>query len=239
MAKAKASNSNKKSSKSKSILIAGAIGIAVVGGAGGYILRATTTPDAAYMVTRYRLNKAKDMLAALTVRNTDVSSLEYNRSVIPSWSDPDKNGCNTRADILLKSLDDLVVGTDPCTVKSGTLYDYYTGQTIAYVTDPSNIDIDHIVATKNAWDSGADRWNTDQWKTFVNDPNVLIAVSSSENRSKGERDAAEWLVPNNPAYQCRYVISQITIKTKYSLSVRQVEKDTMSDVLKNNCTVKR
>ncbi|MBQ9180952.1 HNH endonuclease, partial [Candidatus Saccharibacteria bacterium] len=97
------------------------------------------------------------------------------------------------------------------------------------------IDIDHIVAKKNAWDSGGYAWDEATWIKYANDEDrVLIATSDSANRSKGSKDAADWL-PENTEYWCKYIIQQIEIKKFYNLSVRQAEKDKMQEVLTNNC----
>ena len=131
---------------------------------------------------------------------------------------------------MLNSLEN--VTNDDCDIQSGELFDYYTGKTISLA---DGIDIDHIVAKKNAWDSGGYVWNEDAWIKYVNDEDrVLIATSESANRSKGSKDAADWL-PENTEYWCKYIIQQIEIKNYYNLSVRQIEKDKMQEVLVKNC----
>ena len=136
----------------------------------------------------------------------------------------------------MNSLENSIKGDTKCDIQSGELFDYYTGKTISL---KDGIDIDHIVAKKNAWDSGGYLWDQETWMKYINDEDrVLIATSDSANRSKGSKDAADWL-PENTEYWCKYIIQQIEIKDFYNLSVRQAEKDKMQEVLNNNCKTKQ
>ena len=236
----------------KAPIIAGAVALAVAGGAGGYVYRASTEsddvvyysaemPTPEYTVSKYRLRKAKQDLSALEIRKTDTAPVEYDKSLVPNgWADVDNNGCQTRYDVLFENLAGLVNGEKSCSVESGSLFDYYSGQVITYdhTISGGGIDIDHVVAKENAWNSGGYSWTTDQWEEYVNDKSVLLAVSATENRSKGGKDAAEWLVPNNPDFRCRYVIMQINIKKNYGLSVRSAEKAAIENVLSTECETK-
>ena len=249
----KLTRSSKKSLKAP--LIAGAIGLAAIGGAGGYVYRAATTPEIddittsrstlpepEYAITRYKLSTAKQKLASLDVRTKETQRPYNDNGFVPEdFADLDNDGCKTRYDILFGELAGMTNGEKACSIQTGSLFDYYTGKIIKYDSSVpgGGIDIDHIVAKKNAWESGGYSWDKEKWEEFVNDRNVLIAVSSSENRSKGDKDAADWLVPNNPDFQCKYVIYQIDIKKNYDLSVRQAEKDAMSEVLENKCQITR
>lgn len=227
---------NQNSTPNKAKLVAGAVGIAVVAGGTGYLVKDITgSTDSIYTVSNYELRKAKRNLNQLTVRATDEAPTSYNSNGnVPSdWSDTNNTGCKTRSDVLLNSLEN--TQNDSCNIQSGELFDYYTGKTISL---KDGIDIDHIVAKKNAWDSGGYTWNKDTWTAYVNDEErVLIATSDSANRSKGSKDAADWL-PENTDYWCKYVIQQIKIKNFYNLSVRQAEKDKIQEVLTNNCKTK-
>ena len=234
--KASTSGKSKPHSNNKTKIIAGAISIAVVAGGAGYAYNEIVSPPGSiYTVSYYKLRKAKNNLANLEVRATDEAPLEYNSNgnVPTDWADTNNSGCKTRPDFLLASLENAVNGN--CEVQSGELFDYYTGKIISL---EDGIDIDHIVAKKNAWDSGGYIWDKDAWVAYANDEDrVLIATSESVNRSKGSKDAADWL-PENTEYWCKYVIQQIEIKKFYNLSVRQAEKDKMQEVLTNNCKTK-
>ncbi|MFF8831305.1 DUF1524 domain-containing protein [Streptomyces sp. NPDC015131] len=98
-----------------------------------------------------------------------------------------------------------------------------------FTSDPSTLDIDHTVALKEAWDSGAWAWSENKRRTFANDevnPFTLNAITSSLNRSKSDQDGA-WAAPAN---RCQYVQQVAWIKTFYGLSVDPDEKRVMLDV---------
>ena len=116
------------------------------------------------------------------------------------------------------------------------MFDYYTGTLVKYnrLVSGGGIDIDHVVAKGNAWISGGYAWDNEQWKSYVNDEDVLMATSAKANRSKGDKDAANWL-PSNEKFWCKYVIKQVQIKNKYSLNVSVDEKSAIENVLDTNC----
>ncbi|HLN77844.1 MAG TPA: DUF1524 domain-containing protein [Nocardioidaceae bacterium] len=150
-----------------------------------------------------------------------------------AWLDADRNGCDTRNDILTRDLMQRVYDPDThgCVVLSGTLADPYTNQRIAFVRgDGDLVDIDHVVALGNAWVTGAFQWEIRKRAAFANDPMNLLAVDASANRQKGDGDSATWL-PKNKAYRCDYVARQIGVKAKYRLWVTAPERDAMARVL--------
>jgi hypothetical protein len=151
----------------------------------------------------------------------------------PQWSDVDRNGCDTRNDVLARDLtgEALKPGTQDCVVVSGTLADPYTGQTIEFVRgDGSSVDIDHVVALSDAWQTGAFGWDEARRTALANDPLNLLAVDYSANRQKGDADAATWL-PANRGYRCAYVARQVAVKATYGLWVTQAEHDAIARVL--------
>lgn len=140
--------------------------------------------------------------------------------------------CDTRNIILHRDLSDVLVN-DSCKVTSGVLADPYTGTTITFTRgkDTSDIvQIDHVVALSNAWQTGAQLLSVEQRIAFANDPLELLAVDGNANQAKADSDAATWL-PANKAFRCQYVARQIAVKYKYSLWVTQPEKDAMLRVL--------
>ncbi|MFZ2126597.1 MAG: HNH endonuclease family protein [Candidatus Microsaccharimonas sp.] len=140
------------------------------------------------------------------------------------------NGCDTRAIILHRDLQDPIVD-EKCTVVSGTLIDSYTGKSIAYSRDDgAAIQIDHVVALSNAWQTGAQQLSREDRVKLANDPLNLIAVDGPANREKGDSDAATWL-PSNKGFRCEYVARQIAVKQKYALWVTQPEKEAMVMIL--------
>jgi hypothetical protein len=107
----------------------------------------------------------------------------------PAWADIDHNGCDTRDDILRRNLTGIAfrAGTGSCVVVSGTLADPYTATTVRYVRGHSRVDIDHLVALGDAWQTGAATWTPARRETLANDPLNLLAVDDSANRQKGTR----------------------------------------------------
>ena len=148
----------------------------------------------------------------------------YNRDLFADWYDADRNGCNTRKEVLIaESLDPVQIGSG-CSITGGRWFSIYDN---VETTDSRKFDIDHMVPLSEAWDSGAWNWNADQRKHFANDldqPFFLIAVTASSNRSKSDRDPAEWMPPN-ASYHCTYVRIWIEIKRAWDLSVDQAEHD--------------
>jgi hypothetical protein len=176
---------------------------------------------------------AADVLATLAVKGR-APKTGYDRDQFgPQWADVDRNGCDTRNDVLARDLTDEAFkpGTHDCVVTSGTLADPYTGRTIAFVKgDGSSVDIDHVVALSDAWQTGADRWDEARRTALANDPLNLLAVDYSANRQKGDGDAATWLPPER-GYRCAYVARQVAVKAAYGLWVTQAEHDAIAGVL--------
>ncbi|OIK01496.1 HNH endonuclease family protein [Streptomyces colonosanans] len=170
-------------------------------------------------------------LDSLTVRGS-APKTGYGRDRFGSaWADTDSNGCNTRDDILKRDLKNVKFTDGNCKVVSGLLApDPYSGETIRYARGRSQVDIDHIVALSNAWQTGAKNWDPSKRIALANDPLNLVASGATPNRSKGDGDASTWL-PSNKAYQCPYVAAQVAVKKKYGLWVTTAEKAAMKNVL--------
>jgi len=149
-----------------------------------------------------------------------------------AWFDTDRNGCDTRNDILRRDLASKQM-QNACKVLAGTLApDPYTGTSIRFVYGgASEVDIDHLVALSDAWQKGAATWPAGKRLALANDPLNLLAVDSSTNRSKGDGDAATWLPPNK-AFRCIYVARQVAVKGKYAIWVTSAEQDAMTRVLR-------
>ena len=158
----------------------------------------------------------------------------YTRSQFPHWSDLDRNGCDSRNDILKRDLKVIIFkdGTRDCKVISGELVDPFSGKKVLFNlnTAASNIDIDHIVALSNAWQTGAAYFDKDARSSIANDPLNLLAVDASLNRQKGDGDAATWLPPLK-SFRCEYVARQVAVKFKYKLWVTAPEKKAISNIL--------
>jgi hypothetical protein len=153
----------------------------------------------------------------------------------PAWADVDRNGCDTRNDILKRDLTSITyrAKTRNCVVETGTLVDRYSGETINFVKgniSSMEVQIDHVVALSNAWQTGAFKLSADQRKALSNDPLNLFAVKGRLNSQKGDGDAATWLPPLK-SFRCSYVAQQIAVKAKYSLWVTAPEKAAMVSIL--------
>nr|MDT0658142.1 HNH endonuclease family protein [Micromonospora sp. DSM 115978] len=156
----------------------------------------------------------------------------YNRSLFPHWIDADGDGCNTRYEVLIaEAVTRPTVGSG-CSLSGGRWYSYYDG---AYWTLPADVDIDHMVALAEAWDSGARSWTTSRRQLFANDlgdARSLVAVTDNVNQSKGDRDPAEWLPTLNV---CRYIQEWVAVKTRWRLTVDSTEKSVLTSRA-NSCT---
>ena len=154
----------------------------------------------------------------------------YNRSAFKHWIDADKNGCNSRAEVLIEEAIIKPKIGPKCKLTGGKWLSVYDGKTI---TNASQLDVDHMVPLAEAWRSGAWTWTSAQRQAFANDlenAEALIAVTLSTNRSKGDKDPSLWLPANE---KCSYVQNWISVKVKYSLSVDAFEAETLNSLLSN------
>ena len=165
----------------------------------------------------------------------------YERSLFgESWTDDvtvalGHNGCDTRNDILRRDLVEVVLkpGSNGCAVLSGILNDPYTGTTVEFERGPSTsalVQIDHVVALSDAWQTGAQQLDPFARSNFANDPLNLQTTIGWVNQQKGDADAATWLPPNK-AYRCPFVTRIVDVKSTYNLWVTQAEHDAISSVL--------
>lgn len=158
----------------------------------------------------------------------------YDRQAFgPAWADVDRNGCNTRNDVLARDLTDRQVreGTRGCVVVVGNLLDPYAGVVVPFrKQDASAVQIDHVVALGDAWRSGAQQLDAATRTALANDPLNLLAVDGPTNQQKSDSDAASWLPPNK-AYRCEYVSRQVAVKAKYRLWIKPAEKRAVADIL--------
>jgi hypothetical protein len=152
-----------------------------------------------------------------------------------AWADVNRNGCDTRNDILKRDMTSIIYKekTRDCVVVSGTLVDRYSGETINFVrgnVSSMEVQIDHVVALSNAWQTGAFQLTLAQRTALANDPLNLFAVKGKLNLQKSDGDAATWLPPLK-SFRCAYVAQQIAVKAKYSLWVVPPEKAAIVAIL--------
>lgn len=152
----------------------------------------------------------------------------YDRSLFPHWSEED--GCTTR-EVVLERDGEGVRTDEDCRPTSGSWFSPYDGETF---DDASDLDIDHMVALKEGWRSGAHEWSTEDRGQFANDLDTtqLWAVSASTNRSKGDADPSDWLPPLESSH-CDYVVSWIEVKHEWDLSMDPDEETAVREVLES------
>lgn len=178
--------------------------------------------------------KASVVLESLAVKGR-APKTGYDRGSFGGWADPDKNGCDTRNDILNRDLTSLTFkySNDRCVIATGILLDPYSGTKIEFVRGvgtSSEVQIDHVVAVSDAWQKGAFKWGSATKIAFYNDPLNLMAVKGVLNSQKGDGDTATWLPPLK-SYRCTYVARQIAVKAKYSIWITKAEKIAMTTIL--------
>ena len=176
---------------------------------------------------------ARDALAVLSTKGR-APKTGYKRSQFgDGWAK--SGGCDTRNIILRRDLANAALADDGCKVQSGSFSDPYTGRQIAFkrgARSSSAVQIDHVVALSNAWQTGAQQLSVEQRVSLANDPLELLAVDGPANQQKGDGDAATWLPSNKPS-RCQYIARQIAVKKKYSLWVTPPERAAMERILSN------
>lgn len=179
--------------------------------------------------TAFRAQAASALLTQLRVA-PETNAGTYDRDYFGSWSDADRDKCNTRKEVLIAESTTPVTLTGTCTIEGGTWRSPYDN---SQTSNPASYDIDHMVPLKEAWVSGAHGWNQKTLRTYANDLGYeysLIAVSAKSNRQKSDQDPAEWM-PSNSAYVCEYVGQWVAIKYRWSLAVDPAEHSVLSGAL--------
>ena len=216
------------------IAAAGAVLILSIGASTGaaQATRATQAVDV-------RIAGANDTYLAIEVLKTISVQNEYTRGykreLFKHWLDIDGDGCDAREQVLKRDAVGLPQ-VDPfkCFVVEADWLSPYDGER---TSDRTRVDIDHTVALKEAWDSGAWQWSEAQRTAFANDTSdarSLIAVSSSSNRSKSDKDPSNWM-PALRGYWCTYRANWIAVKARWGLSMDQSEWGRLNNVLSGQC----
>jgi hypothetical protein len=170
-----------------------------------------------------------------TIRVENEYQVGYDRALFDHWRDIDGDGCDSRDQVLKRDSISLPQ-VDPvnCNVIAGDWVSPYDG---GKWINPSDIDIDHVVALKEAWDSGAWAWSAAQRKAFANDTSdsrTLLAVTDSVNQSKSDKDPSNWLPPLQ-SYTCTYLGNWIAVKVRWSLSMDSSEYGRIKNLLQSTC----
>ncbi len=154
----------------------------------------------------------------------------YSRTDFPTWIDADHDGCNTRHEVLIAESRTTVHVGAGCYLTGGSWRSVYDGKV---TSNPTTFDIDHVVALKEAWDSGAWAWTAARRRAYANDlgdGRTLRAVSSSSNLSKSDRDPAQWLPPL-ASFRCAYATWWVDIKVRWRLAVDAAERSALHRIL--------
>ena len=156
----------------------------------------------------------------------------YDRDDWRHWADRDGDCQDTRQEVLIaESTTDVAYRTDRrCRVATGQWLAPYSA---TIVTDPGDLDVDHMVPLANAHDSGAWGWSAERRELYANyldAPEHLIAVTARANRSKGARGPDRWK-PEDRTYWCQYAIDWITIKAAWELTVTGEEHAALGQML--------
>ncbi|MRG61377.1 DUF1524 domain-containing protein [Agromyces sp. CFH 90414] len=164
---------------------------------------------------------AGDATLADVVVADGASGDDYDRAAFgDAWADVDRNGCDTRNDVLARDLDEAVHrnGSD-CVIARGVLVDPYTGATIRFERGERSdrVQIDHVVALSYAWRHGASEWTADQRRAFANDPANLLAVDGRANQAKSDHGPAEWSPTAD--HTCAYHAAFLAILATYDLTI--------------------
>ena len=173
------------------------------------------------------------VLSTIAVQNEYKTG--YSRSLFKHWIDANGNSCDTREEVLIaESQSKAQVDAYGCKVIEG---DWFSPYDNVMHTNPSDLDIDHMIPLKEAWDSGAWSWTAAQRQTFANDlsdPRALIAVTAGQNRSKSDRDPSNWIPPQK-SYTCTYLSEWVAIKAHWNLSMDQSEFGRIKNLLTASC----
>jgi hypothetical protein len=173
---------------------------------------------------------ASDVLAALRIDDRPHRD-GYRREGWPLWKDIDGDGCDARDQALMAASTAPARVNGVCDVASGSWRSAYDGMT---TTNPSELDIDHVVPLENAYQSGGWQWETDRRAQYANDQADLWVVSASSNRSKGAMAPDEWRPPARGVW-CEYATRWVAIKIRWDLTATTAERDALGQML-DTCT---
>ena len=97
--------------------------------------------------------------------------------------------------------------------------------------------VDHVVALKEAYDSGASSWSAARKRQFANDPLNQWCLDAGLNQSKSDRDLAEW--SGGSCAQRKHIASvTIAVKATYGLSIDSAERRANQAALAGNCAAR-
>lgn len=153
-------------------------------------------------------------------------------------NDPTDDTCmNTRAKVLVRDSENDVTyrGDKKCVVEEGKWLDPYTS---AELTSSREIQIDHMVPLKNAYISGAYKWDYKMrclYANYMGFHDHLLPASGKQNMAKGDRGPEKYLPPEL-SYRCQYIKNWLTIKFIWRLNMNPDEAQAIHEAVNNyNC----
>lgn len=167
-----------------------------------------------------------DALLAQLVVAPEAHADTYERALFAHWIDADGDGCHTRCEVLEAERRASLPG-----LSGGGWLSIYDGYT---TDDPSELEVDHVVALAEAWRSGAHAWDDERRRAFANDldePGALIAVTSTTNQAKRDKDPAEWQPSSREAW-CEWGLGWLRTKVRWALSADEAETRALANVLR-------
>ena len=170
------------------------------------------------------LEKGRPSIQSGVVLDLNPAPKAYKRAYFNHWLDSDGDCQDLRAELLIQHSQKKVTfkkGSkgSACLVKYGRWDDFYYNETL---TDADNIDIDHVVPLKHAWDTGAREWSAKERERFANDTENLVITNRKYNRQKSAQTPLTWM-PINRQYACKYMKKWMYVKKKYGLSISKDE----------------
>jgi hypothetical protein len=174
------------------------------------------------------------VLDRIPVANEHGSGYDRNRFGYPAGGG--LTSCDTRQRVLIdESLEQVLFAPAFCAFSGGRWYSAYDGVTTTKVQD---LEIDHVVALKEAWDSGAFAWDDTRLVAYANDltdGRTLLAVTTASNRQKADSDPSNWLPPLAAA-QCPFVSDWLAIKARWGLTMDASEHARIRNLLLGPCS---
>ena len=164
------------------------------------------------------------LLGRLPVAEESDGGVDYDRDAYQpgGWGDADRDGCNTREEVLIAEARSITQVDQACRPIDGTWWSWYDE---VELDDPGQIQIDHMVPLLEAHQSGASEWASPRRVDFANDlgsPASLAAVSASSNQDKSAQDPADWKPPSRSAW-CQYARDWTTVKLRWGLTADPAE----------------
>jgi hypothetical protein len=203
--------------------------VLLLAGCAGSDATSTSSPTTGGTSTGASVPASVEALLGELRVESEASGADYDRELFGDWRTVD--GCTTRERVLIEeSLSPAQVDPFGCKVVAGDWVSVYDG---VETSDPTDLEIDHVVPVREAWVSGASGWGEERRGAFYNDVGFegsLVAVSSASNQAKGASDPSDWRTPRAEA-RCRYAWDWVQVKLRWDLSADEAEVAALEEML--------